>query len=140
MISIVFDSPPGSESQFVEVERDGKSVKFGEWKQHGDYWHLELFEIDQLEARLKSKAQTITHLRNDAWKFALDRDKLKTEVDILRGQIAAGIGAAAYEKMAERLGEAERTIRMAYSELPHDNQNATETLGSYINIHKLEEW
>ncbi len=53
MIAIIFDGPPGPEAgRFVEVERDGKSINFGEWKQHGEFWHLELFEIAKLEAEV----------------------------------------------------------------------------------------
>jgi len=59
MISIIFDHPPGPESQFVEVERDGKSIEFGKWIQVGDLWHLELPEIDQLEKELALRKEFI---------------------------------------------------------------------------------
>lgn len=40
-VVIRFDGPPGPESgRFVEVERDGKSINFGEWVKDGDYWLL----------------------------------------------------------------------------------------------------
>lgn len=38
---IRFDGPPGHEGgRFVEVERDGHSVNFGDWKQDGTDWLL----------------------------------------------------------------------------------------------------
>ena len=38
-----FDGPPGPEAgRFVEVERDGKSIRAGEWVQDGDDWLLVL--------------------------------------------------------------------------------------------------
>lgn len=45
-IQIIFDGPPGPEGgEFVEVERDGKSICFGEWKQREDgYWILEFYD------------------------------------------------------------------------------------------------
>ncbi len=53
MIAIRFDGPPGpgdESGRFIEVERDGASIEFGEWKQDGEYWLLELTEVAQLEA------------------------------------------------------------------------------------------
>ena len=43
-LDIVFDGPPGPEAgRFVEVERDGRSVKAGEWMKRADgYWVLRL--------------------------------------------------------------------------------------------------
>jgi hypothetical protein len=43
-IDIVFDGPPGHESgRFVEVERDDKSIRIGEWVKRADgYWALRL--------------------------------------------------------------------------------------------------
>ena len=42
-VAIRFDGPPGHESgRFVEVERDGASIRFGEWVEDGDYWLLQL--------------------------------------------------------------------------------------------------
>ncbi len=43
-IEIVFDGPPSHESgRFVEVEQDGKSIKFGEWREGKDgFWYLTL--------------------------------------------------------------------------------------------------
>ncbi len=42
-VVIVFDGPPGNESgRFIEVERDGASIKFGEWVEDGKYWMLVL--------------------------------------------------------------------------------------------------
>lgn len=44
-LDIVFDGPPGPQSgRFVEVERDGQSVKVGEWIERGDYWILRIPE------------------------------------------------------------------------------------------------
>lgn len=41
-LHIIFDGPPGPEAgRFVEVETaDGQSIRAGEWRQIGDYWHL----------------------------------------------------------------------------------------------------
>lgn len=59
-LHIVFDGPPNHESgRFVEVEtRFGRSMRVGEWKQQGQFWHLILTpedfpteEEDQEEAR-----------------------------------------------------------------------------------------
>ena len=43
-IDIDFDGPPGPVAgRFVEVERDGKSVRFGEWVNRGDgTWALRI--------------------------------------------------------------------------------------------------
>ena len=51
MIAIVFDGPPGPEAgRFVEVEQDGRSIKFGEWEEQADgYWNLNLVELVPLE-------------------------------------------------------------------------------------------
>jgi len=41
MLYIRFDGPPSHESgRFIEVERDGESISYGEWKQDGDDWLL----------------------------------------------------------------------------------------------------
>jgi hypothetical protein len=40
-VVIRFDGPPGPESgRFIEVERNGKSVRFGQWVKDGDDWLL----------------------------------------------------------------------------------------------------
>ena len=40
---IRFDGPPGPEAgRFVEVERDGASIRFGEWLKDGEDWLLVL--------------------------------------------------------------------------------------------------
>lgn len=43
-VEVVFDGPPSAKGAvFVEVERDGRSVKAGEWVDRGDgYWALRL--------------------------------------------------------------------------------------------------
>ncbi len=43
-IDIVFDGPPNHPApRFVEVERDGHSIKFGEWVHRDDgYWVLRI--------------------------------------------------------------------------------------------------
>jgi hypothetical protein len=43
-VDIVFDGPPGHESgRFVEVERNGKSIKIGEWvEREGGLWALRI--------------------------------------------------------------------------------------------------
>jgi hypothetical protein len=42
-VYIRFDGPPAHKSgRFIEVERDGASIKFGEWIQDGDDWLLVL--------------------------------------------------------------------------------------------------
>jgi len=42
-LAIVFDGPPGDKSgRFIEVELDGRSIDFGEWRQNGDFWELVL--------------------------------------------------------------------------------------------------
>lgn len=48
-VQIRFDGPPSHESgRFVEVEDadTGASIRFGEWKQDGDYWLLQFATID----------------------------------------------------------------------------------------------
>jgi len=38
---IRFDGPPGPEAgRFIEVERDGRSIKYGEWVKDGNDWLL----------------------------------------------------------------------------------------------------
>lgn len=43
-IDIVFDGPPGpTAGRFVEVERDGQSIRIGSWVQRDDgYWVLRI--------------------------------------------------------------------------------------------------
>ncbi len=44
-VVIRFDGPPGHEGgRFVEVERDGESIGFGRWSEHGGYWFLAIQE------------------------------------------------------------------------------------------------
>lgn len=44
-VVIRFGGPPGPEAgRFVEVERDGASISYGDWVQDGDYWLLVLPE------------------------------------------------------------------------------------------------
>ena len=51
-VYIRFDGPPGPVSgRFIEVERDGKGISIGEWRQDGDDWLLVLTEFNQLEER-----------------------------------------------------------------------------------------
>lgn len=47
-IDIVFDGLPSHKSlRFVEVERDGKSIRIGEWIDRGDgYWALRIPDHD----------------------------------------------------------------------------------------------
>ena len=49
-IDIVFDGPPGPQSsRFVEVERDGRSIKLGEWVERPDgYWVLRIPDPEAL--------------------------------------------------------------------------------------------
>ena len=42
-VAIRFDGPPAPEAgRFIEVERNGASIKFGEWVNDGDDWLLVL--------------------------------------------------------------------------------------------------
>ena len=132
MIAIVFDSPPGPVSQFVEVERDGKGIKFGEWKEKADgYWHLELVEVDHLEKQLAEAQAELAEKKLSyknvlkAWrKTCAERDKLHDD------QI----------DLSKQLAEAQRTIRIAYSDVPGKGYDAEATLSIYMNNHNLEEW
>lgn len=47
-IDIVFDGPPGPQGgRFVEVERDGRSIRIGEWVEREDgYWALRIPDPD----------------------------------------------------------------------------------------------
>lgn len=59
MIAIRFDGPPGHKSgRFIETERDGAGIRFGEWKQDGEYWLLELPEVDKLEQAVRELGET----------------------------------------------------------------------------------
>jgi hypothetical protein len=54
-IDIVFDGPPDHEAgRFVEVERDGESISFGEWvKREDGFWALRIPDpepVDKLAA------------------------------------------------------------------------------------------
>jgi hypothetical protein len=67
MIAIRFDGPPGPDpGRFVEVERDGASISFGEWKQDGEFWLLEMKEVDVVVKRLQDAAKAIESLDIDA--------------------------------------------------------------------------
>ena len=71
-IHIVFDGPPSHESgRFVEVEdAQGHSIKFGEWKQVGDYFHL----VFSPSAALRAE-------RERAEKAERERDELRSKYD-----------------------------------------------------------
>lgn len=57
-IYIRFDGPPEHEAgRFVEVERDGKGISFGEWRQDGEYWLLVLTEVNELLDALRDIAE-----------------------------------------------------------------------------------
>lgn len=47
-IDIVFDGPPSHEApRFVEIERDGKSIRIGEWIHREDgYWVLRIPDFE----------------------------------------------------------------------------------------------
>jgi hypothetical protein len=51
-IDIVFDGPPGPDGpRFVEVERDGASISFGEWVKRDDgFWALRIPDPETLIA------------------------------------------------------------------------------------------
>jgi len=54
MLYIRFDGPPSHESgRFIEIERDGESISYGEWRQDGDDWLLVIPDTTQLEAEGK---------------------------------------------------------------------------------------
>ncbi len=54
MIVIRFDGPPSHESgRFIEVEKDGASISFGEWRQDGDDWLLVLTDVAKMEQALR---------------------------------------------------------------------------------------
>ncbi len=49
MIAIRFNNDPMQKGpRFIEVEKDKKSILFGEWKQDGDQQLLELVEVDRI--------------------------------------------------------------------------------------------
>jgi len=50
MLYIRFDGPPSENGRFVEVERNGASISYGEWVQDGDYWLLVIPDTAELEA------------------------------------------------------------------------------------------
>ena len=60
-IRIVFDGPPSHESgRFVEVENEkGEGIRFGEWRQEGDFWYLcfpdHLAALAEKDAALKAE-------------------------------------------------------------------------------------
>lgn len=60
-IHILFDGPPGPEAgRFVEVERDGQSIRFGEMKEREDgYWVLEIPDQDAALAALKEENERL---------------------------------------------------------------------------------
>ena len=47
---------------------------------------------------------------------------------------------AALEEAQQELAEAQKTIRIAYSELPHERLGAKATLKFYMSKHKLGKW
>ncbi len=72
MIDIRFDGPPEHETgRFVEVEREGTSISFGEWIQDGEYWLLRIPDPEELQTALKriqERAQRV--LEGEEWDLA----------------------------------------------------------------------
>jgi hypothetical protein len=71
-IQIVFDGA-GPNCQFVEVEKDGKGTRFGEWLQRTDgLWALEFEDPRDLQARIDrltgSSKRTRDELFGSSWK------------------------------------------------------------------------
>ena len=60
-IRIVFDGPPSHEGgRFVEVENEhGEGMSLGEWKQEGEYWHLEFPNPAQLKAENERRRELL---------------------------------------------------------------------------------
>ena len=99
----------------------------------------------------EAETQLLDEQGNAAYWKGLARGKTanilrkKEEIATLRAEIASREKAhkEAYPTISAlraQLAEAQKAIRIAHGELPDDEPNAKETLGSYMNIHKLEEW
>lgn len=95
-VVIRFDGPPGPESgRFVEVERDGASIGFGRWAEHGEYWFLAIqeeldaggtdSEVDSppempleeakrvaMAAAERMRSATVEEVMNDPWTYAFN--------------------------------------------------------------------
>ena len=71
-IGIVFDGPPGPESgRFVEVERNGRSINFGEWVHREDgFWVLRIPDPEKradLDRPVAERAFTEAESSNIKW-------------------------------------------------------------------------
>jgi len=81
-VEIVFDGPPSHESgRFVEVERDGKSINYGEWREGDDgFWYLVL---PNFEARIDTIIEKCRVLLA-GWDGYSDQEKVGAVLEISR--------------------------------------------------------
>ena len=85
-IDIVFDGPPEHEAgRFVEVERDGKSIRLGEWVNRPDgYWVLRIPDPEQLSGEPQEIKALAEACGIPSW-----RERLSAELQEIRTLAAA---------------------------------------------------
>ena len=89
-VYVRFDGPPAHESgRFIEVERDGASIKFGEWLQDGDDWLLVLPD----RSDTANEIADAKHLDNDLHKIldVLDIGRVRKGRVLIRQRVREGI-------------------------------------------------
>jgi hypothetical protein len=65
-IDIVFEKPPGPDSQFVEVEdADGNSIKIGTWIEREDGYHVLRIDSEELLVGKKVRLSVIDEYKDD---------------------------------------------------------------------------
>jgi len=118
-IHILFDGPPGPEAgRFVEVERDGQSIRFGEMKEREDgYWVLEIPDQDAALAALREEVDKIGECLSTATRC---RIKAESEREALRAELADlkdGLTAAHMDGFASGKAEATEMLRKREGQL-----------------------
>ncbi len=113
-VYIRFDGPPGPVSgRFIEVERDGASISFGEWRDDGDDCLLVLTEYNQLEERNRKLEAENLWMRREIERvghaiYTGDKGYVGTEEDLQAiGQSVEGI-CETLDRMIEPEAENEK--------------------------------
>ena len=151
-IDIIFDGPPSHESgRFVEVERDGKSINYGEWEElDNGLWALRIFDPAEHEATIKEQAEEITRVLERNAFISRERDAYADEnyknrqemSDVCETSLAQKVDAIKLREEIEQLKAKNKTLHETNTVLanrfPSDNpwisvdDRLPEETGSYF--------